>query len=107
MLLTLASMGNEGLAVDVCGPSDLSVLARAMRVFVKSAFIRTTSFGAGRASTPGGLALQEGRTVQEGLTLAGGTNGLGGAYSAGGVLEPRGRVRVRGRAGVRFWSTRR
>lgn len=84
MLLTLASTGSDGLAVDVCGPSDLSLLARAMRVFVKSAFIRTTSFGAGlplrTRESPSGLgavSIRGGGSAARAVSSGGSPSGVG------------------------------
>ncbi|KAI3879587.1 hypothetical protein MKW92_017985 [Papaver armeniacum] len=45
-LLTLAGMGDEGMSVNVCGPSDLQYLVDAMRSFIpKAAVVHTRSFG--------------------------------------------------------------
>lgn len=47
LLLTLAGMGDEGMAVNVWGPSDINYLIDAMRSFIpKAAMVHTHSFGA-------------------------------------------------------------
>ncbi|XP_050231518.1 tRNAse Z TRZ4, mitochondrial isoform X2 [Mercurialis annua] len=46
LLLTLAGMGEEGLSVNICGPSDLQYLVNAMKCFVPhAAMVNTKSFG--------------------------------------------------------------
>ncbi|XAR50668.1 Ribonuclease Z [Bertholletia excelsa] len=46
LLLTLAGMGDEGMSVNVWGPSDLGYLVEAMRSFIpKAAMVHTHSFG--------------------------------------------------------------
>ncbi|XP_010545682.1 PREDICTED: zinc phosphodiesterase ELAC protein 2 [Tarenaya hassleriana] len=46
LLLTLASIGEEGLSVNVWGPSDLKYLVDAMRSFIpRAAMVHTRSFG--------------------------------------------------------------
>lgn len=51
LLLTLAGMGDEGMAVNVWGPSDINYLIDAMRSFIpKAAMVHTHSFGASPCS---------------------------------------------------------
>ncbi|XXG45828.1 hypothetical protein AAC387_Pa02g0805 [Persea americana] len=51
LLLTLAGIGDEGMTVNVWGPSDLKYLVDAMRSFIpKAAVVHTHSFGS--ASRP-------------------------------------------------------
>ncbi|KAM1804630.1 hypothetical protein ACFX12_030474 [Malus domestica] len=46
LLLTLAGMGEEGMSVNVWGPSDLKYLVDAMRCFIpNAAMVHTRSFG--------------------------------------------------------------
>ncbi|KFK38979.1 hypothetical protein AALP_AA3G184300 [Arabis alpina] len=46
LLLTLAGIGEEGLSVNVWGPSDLKYLVDAMRSFIpRAAMVHTRSFG--------------------------------------------------------------
>ncbi|KAF5932057.1 hypothetical protein HYC85_028228 [Camellia sinensis] len=46
LLLTLAGMGEEGMSVNVWGPSDLKYLVDAMRSFIpKASMVQTNSFG--------------------------------------------------------------
>ncbi|KAL7180239.1 hypothetical protein ACSBR1_043457 [Camellia fascicularis] len=46
LLLTLAGMGEEGMSVNVWGPSDLKYLVDAMRLFIpKASMVHTNSFG--------------------------------------------------------------
>ncbi|XP_062156167.1 tRNAse Z TRZ4, mitochondrial [Alnus glutinosa] len=46
LLLTLAGMGEEGMSVNVWGPSDLKYLVDAMRSFIpNAAMVHTRSFG--------------------------------------------------------------
>ncbi|CAN8269243.1 unnamed protein product [Cochlearia groenlandica] len=46
LLLTLAGIGDEGLSVNVWGPSDLKYLVDAMRSFIpRAAMVHTRSFG--------------------------------------------------------------
>ncbi|KAL2332351.1 hypothetical protein Fmac_019932 [Flemingia macrophylla] len=46
LLLTLAGMGEEGMSVNVWGPSDLKYLVDAMRSFIpNAAMVHTKSFG--------------------------------------------------------------
>ncbi|OIW09107.1 hypothetical protein TanjilG_16334 [Lupinus angustifolius] len=46
LLLTLAGMGDEGMSVNVWGPSDLKYLVDAMRSFIpNAAMVHTKSFG--------------------------------------------------------------
>ncbi|CAL2245423.1 unnamed protein product [Prunus armeniaca] len=46
LLLTLAGMGEEGMSVNVWGPSDLKYLIDAMRCFIpNAAMVHTQSFG--------------------------------------------------------------
>ncbi|KAI5337030.1 PREDICTED: zinc phosphodiesterase [Prunus dulcis] len=46
LLLTLAGMGEEGMSVNVWGPSDLKYLIDAMRCFIpNAAMVHTRSFG--------------------------------------------------------------
>ncbi|KAK6912030.1 tRNase Z endonuclease [Dillenia turbinata] len=46
LLLTLAGMGDEGMSVNVLGPSDLKYLVEAMRSFIpNAAMVHTKSFG--------------------------------------------------------------
>ncbi|XP_057505289.1 tRNase Z TRZ3, mitochondrial [Actinidia eriantha] len=46
LLLTLAGMGEEGMSVNVWGPSDFKYLVDAMRSFIpKAAMVHTHSFG--------------------------------------------------------------
>ncbi|XP_052183390.1 tRNase Z TRZ3, mitochondrial [Diospyros lotus] len=46
LLLTLAGMGDDGMSVNVWGPSDLKYLIDAMRSFIpKAAMVHTHSFG--------------------------------------------------------------
>ncbi|KAI7985174.1 hypothetical protein LOK49_LG14G01941 [Camellia lanceoleosa] len=46
LLLTLAGMGEEGMSVNVWGPSDLKYLVDAMRSFIpKASMVHTNSFG--------------------------------------------------------------
>ncbi|KAL6556096.1 tRNase Z trz3, mitochondrial [Orobanche gracilis] len=46
LLLTLAGIGEEGLSVNVWGPSDLKYLVDAMRLFIpRAAMVHTRSFG--------------------------------------------------------------
>ncbi|KAF2301186.1 hypothetical protein GH714_020717 [Hevea brasiliensis] len=46
LLLTLAGMGEEGMSVNVWGPSDLQYLVDAMKSFIPhAAMVHTTSFG--------------------------------------------------------------
>lgn len=46
LLLTLAGMGDEGMSVNVWGPSDLKYLVDAMRSFIpNAAMVHTHSFG--------------------------------------------------------------
>ncbi|XP_058074262.1 tRNase Z TRZ3, mitochondrial-like isoform X2 [Magnolia sinica] len=48
LLLTLAGMGDEGMSVNVWGPSDLKYLVDAMRSFIPTAaMVHTRSFGPG------------------------------------------------------------
>lgn len=49
LVLTLAGMGDEGMSVNIWGPSDLDFLAGAMRSFIPNrAMLHTHSFGAER-----------------------------------------------------------
>ncbi|XP_062188934.1 tRNase Z TRZ3, mitochondrial-like [Phragmites australis] len=49
LVLTLAGIGDEGMSVNIWGPSDLDFLAGAMRSFIPNrAMLHTHSFGAGR-----------------------------------------------------------
>ncbi|CAA7057986.1 unnamed protein product [Microthlaspi erraticum] len=54
LLLTLAGIGDEGLSVNVWGPSDLKYLVDAMRSFIpRAAMVHTRSFGPSlKDSTP-------------------------------------------------------
>ncbi|AQK91177.1 tRNAse Z4 [Zea mays] len=54
LVLTLAGIGDEGMSVNIWGPSDLDFLAGAMRSFIPNrAMLHTHSFGADRnASSP-------------------------------------------------------
>lgn len=46
LLLTLAGMGDEGMSVNIWGPSDLKYLVDAMRSFIpNAAMVHTKSFG--------------------------------------------------------------
>ncbi|EEF46417.1 zinc phosphodiesterase, putative [Ricinus communis] len=46
LLLTLAGMGDEGMSVNIWGPSDLQYLVDAMKSFIPhAAMVHTTSFG--------------------------------------------------------------
>ncbi|KAK7402288.1 hypothetical protein VNO78_14435 [Psophocarpus tetragonolobus] len=46
LLLTLAGMGEEGMSVNIWGPSDLKYLVEAMRSFIpNAAMVHTKSFG--------------------------------------------------------------
>ncbi|XP_065866166.1 tRNAse Z TRZ4, mitochondrial isoform X2 [Euphorbia lathyris] len=46
LLLTLAGMGDEGMSVNICGPSDIQYLVDAMKSFIPhAAMVHTTSFG--------------------------------------------------------------
>ncbi|KAK6914858.1 tRNase Z endonuclease [Dillenia turbinata] len=46
LLLTLAGMGDEGMSVNIWGPSDLKYLVEAMRSFIpNAAMVHTRSFG--------------------------------------------------------------
>ncbi|KAK9266804.1 hypothetical protein L1049_025277 [Liquidambar formosana] len=46
LLLTLAGMGDEGMSVNIWGPSDLKYLVDAMRFFIpNAAMVHTRSFG--------------------------------------------------------------
>lgn len=54
LLLTLAGMGEEGVAVNVWGPSDLKYLVDAMRSFIpKACMVHTRSFGQSPGSDGG------------------------------------------------------
>ncbi|KAJ0007264.1 hypothetical protein Pint_29693 [Pistacia integerrima] len=51
LLLTLASIGDEGLSVNVWGPSDLKFLVDAMKSFIPhAAMVHTRSFGTSPSS---------------------------------------------------------
>ncbi|KAG2305966.1 hypothetical protein Bca4012_084806 [Brassica carinata] len=53
LLLTLAGIGEDGLSVNVWGPSDLKYLVDAMRSFIpRAAMVHTRSFGPSSDSTP-------------------------------------------------------
>ncbi|XP_066400748.1 tRNase Z TRZ3, mitochondrial [Miscanthus floridulus] len=54
LVLTLAGIGDEGISVNIWGPSDLDFLAGAMRSFIPNrAMLHTQSFGTDRnASSP-------------------------------------------------------
>ncbi|XP_077209963.1 tRNase Z TRZ3, mitochondrial-like isoform X2 [Tasmannia lanceolata] len=58
LLLTLAGMGDEGMSVNIWGPSDIKYLIDAMRSFVtNAAMVHTHSFGS--APNTGGASLLE------------------------------------------------
>ncbi|KAI3935759.1 hypothetical protein MKX01_032943 [Papaver californicum] len=68
LLLTLAGMGNEGMSVNVCGPSDLQYLVDAMRSFIpKAAVVHTRSFGPTLISD--GASISESETFAEPIVL--------------------------------------
>ncbi|KAJ6845469.1 uncharacterized protein M6B38_287100 [Iris pallida] len=51
LLLTLAGMGEEGMSVNIWGPSDLEYLVEAMRSFIpNAAVVHTHSFGDAQSS---------------------------------------------------------
>ncbi|KAH9301436.1 hypothetical protein KI387_013019 [Taxus chinensis] len=51
LLLTMAGIGDDGMTVNIWGPSDLEYLLGAMRLFIpNSAVVHTHSFGPGHAS---------------------------------------------------------
>lgn len=52
LVLTLAGIGDEGMSVNIWGPSDLDFLAGAMRSFIPNrAMLHTHSFGAERSAS--------------------------------------------------------
>ncbi|KAL7222149.1 hypothetical protein ACSBR1_023958 [Camellia fascicularis] len=68
LLLTLAGMGEEGMSVNVWGPSDLRYLVDAMRSFIpKAAVVHTHSFG----PSPGtdGVPIPEPRKFTDPIVL--------------------------------------
>ncbi|RZC51311.1 hypothetical protein C5167_019734 [Papaver somniferum] len=68
LLLTLAGMGDEGMSVNVCGPSDLQYLVDAMRSFIpKAAVVHTRSFGPSLISD--GASISESETFAEPIVL--------------------------------------
>lgn len=51
LLLTMAGIGDDGMTVNIWGPSDLEFLTGAMRSFIpNSAVVHTNSFGPGHVS---------------------------------------------------------
>lgn len=51
LLLTMAGIGDDGMTVNIWGPSDLEYLTGAMRSFIpNSAVVHTNSFGPGHVS---------------------------------------------------------
>lgn len=57
LLLTLAGMGEEGMSVNVWGPSDLKYLVDAMKCFIpNAAMVHTRSFGPTLGSVGGPMA---------------------------------------------------
>ncbi|OVA20274.1 tRNase Z endonuclease [Macleaya cordata] len=68
LLLTLASMGDEGMSVNICGPSDLKYLVDAMRSFIpNAAMVHTRSFGP--ASNADGASLYDQGKFTEPIVL--------------------------------------
>ncbi|KAL1212426.1 tRNase Z TRZ3 [Cardamine amara subsp. amara] len=63
LLLTLAGIGEEGLSVNVWGPSDLNYLVDAMKSFIpRAAMVHTRSFGP--SSTPDPIVLVNDEVVK-------------------------------------------
>ncbi|VVB00491.1 unnamed protein product [Arabis nemorensis] len=63
LLLTLAGIGEEGLSVNVWGPSDLNYLVDAMKSFIpRAAMVHTRSFGP--SSTPDPIVLVDDEVVK-------------------------------------------
>ncbi|XP_013592360.1 PREDICTED: zinc phosphodiesterase ELAC protein 2 [Brassica oleracea var. oleracea] len=63
LLLTLAGIGEEGLSVNVWGPSDLKLLVDAMKCFIpRAAMVHTRSFGP--SSTPDPTVLVDDEVVK-------------------------------------------
>ncbi|CAG7867968.1 unnamed protein product [Brassica rapa] len=63
LLLTLAGIGEEGLSVNVWGPSDLKLLVDAMKCFIpRAAMVHTRSFGP--SSTPEPTVLVDDEVVK-------------------------------------------
>ncbi|KAA8540384.1 hypothetical protein F0562_024697 [Nyssa sinensis] len=68
LLLTLAGMGEEGLSVNIWGPSDLKYLVDAMKYFIpNAAMVYTRSFGPPPGSD--GVAIPDPRNFTDPIVL--------------------------------------